>query len=208
MNFRPQLSSLLLCAFLLLVGCGKGDSSNGEGASFGSGEIRWTSFPVELNLETNLYQDAAFQADLQEAVGFWEQRAGKSLFLLKETSRSPNEAYSGSLEDPQAIYFNMIFFFQPWPYAANVAGNTLVRSTGGQIEGGIILLNSETSLCGGDCSGLTGLSRRKLLAHELGHFLGLTHTPIRDDLMFPEILDGADLDNLQVDLTTLDKLTR
>lgn len=208
MIFRPHLSILLLCAFLLLGGCGKEDSNSGEGAAFGSGEIRWTSFPVELNLESDLYQDAEFQADLQEAVGFWETRAGKSLFLLKETTQSPHEAYAGSLEDPQAIYFNMILFFQPWPYAANVAGNTIVRSTGEQIEGGIILLNSETSLCGGDCSGLTGLSRRKLLAHELGHFLGLTHTPIRDDLMFPEILEGADLENLQVDMTTLDKLTR
>lgn len=208
MIFRPHLSILLLCAFLLLGGCGKGDSSNGESATFGSGEIRWTSFPVELNLESSLYQDPEFQSDLLEAVGFWEQRAGKSLFLLQETSRSPNEAFAGSLEDPEAIHFNMIFFFQPWPYAANVAGNTVVRSTGGQIEGGIILLNSETSLCGGDCSGLTGLSRRKLLAHELGHFLGLAHTPIREDLMFPEILDGADLETLQVDLTTLDKLTR
>lgn len=207
MSFRPLQSLIMLCAFIQLFGCGKDGSSNGEGASFGSGDVRWESFPVELNLESSLYQDPQFQADLQEAVGFWETRAGKSLFIVQETYRSPSEAYAGSVDDPEAIYFNLIFFFQPWPYASNVAGNTLVRSTGAKIEGGIIMLNSETSLCGGDCSGLTGLSRRKLLAHELGHFLGLTHTPIREDLMFPEILDGADLDSLQVDITTLKKLT-
>jgi hypothetical protein len=198
--FFPLILALLATH---LVGCGKDPNAGGDEL----GTIRWQNFPVEVQLETSLYQDNDFRADLQDASNFWEQRAGKSLFVYRESSATPKDAYTGNILNPDSVRFNMIFFVSPWPLEGNVAGNTLVRSFDGKIEGAFIMLNGESSFCGGDCTGLSGLSRRKLLAHELGHFLGLDHTPVRENLMFPEILDGAALDSLQVDVQSLNRLT-
>lgn len=205
MKIHPAFSLIVALFALHLVGCGKDPTSEGGAAA---GTIRWQSFPVEIQLESSLYQDNDFRADLQEASSYWEQRAGKSLFVYRESSASPSAAYTGNILDPDSVRFNMIFFVSPWPLDANVAGNTLVRSFDGKIEGAYIMLNGESSFCGGDCTGLTGLSRRKLLAHELGHLIGLDHTPVRENMMFPEILEGAELDSLQVDVSRLQILTQ
>jgi hypothetical protein len=205
-RFLPYFALFLSLA---LSGCGKSPSNTQiDEVKYGDGSIRWENFPVEIQVESKLMEDSDFAQDLEDAIQFWDSKAGKPLIQLKQTSETlSTNAFVGKIEDPENILFSSIFFYDPWPFEKNVAGNTIIRSSGGKFQAGLILLNSETALCGGDCTELSGLSRRKLLAHELGHFIGLDHSSDKENLMYPEILSGGSLDAVQVDSLTLQKLT-
>lgn len=198
----PLLAILL--AVLTLTACAKEKKAhNGV-----EGDNRWENFPVTVRADEFLLNDGLAQEDLLAAVKFWEERAGRQLFHIG-VWRSGVAPYSGEASDPSDILENVIFFQNPWPFEERIAGKTILISKDGIIQKAAVFLNTKTALCSGLCIDEPGrTSRRKLLAHELGHFLGFPHIDDRSNVMYPEILPGGSLDEVSADIVLLRNLTR
>lgn len=199
----------LLLLPLLLAGCGKEEDSRSV-AELGNGDIRWASFPVEVKVDAALLTDSDAYDDLSKAITYWEQKAGKPLFIIKGPwdSTTMGLPYSGAPDNPGSLVDNVIFLQTPWPFDPAIRGKTIVHSNQGAIENSVVLLSASSHYCSGNCLGDTSsVSRRKLIAHELGHFIGFGHSSSASDLMYPEILTFDTLDSLEVDSLLLEKLT-
>jgi hypothetical protein len=193
MRHGRQFSFLMSFFFLLLSACGKKYD----------GPPRWDSFPVTIYTDPNVVKDAQAHSDFQDAMHFWEQIVGKQLFDYRGDWNG--QVYSGG----DSISQNSLFAQSPWSYASNIAAQTIVLSQSSQIQGAVIMVNPNTSFCGGDCTGQrSSTSMRKVFAHELGHFIGLSHVQDTSNIMYPDALPGGSLQNLSVDLNTLQQLVQ
>jgi hypothetical protein len=173
----------------------------------GSHNGGWTSFPVPLYVEPSLTNSASFNADFQEAMTFWETKAGKKLFDFKGAYTSTDNPYVGSPTNPESVTTNVVFFQTPWPFANSIVGQTMVTSASSTIQAAMIMINPATSFCTGDCINQPNLtSERKVLAHELGHFLGLQHVEDQTNLMYPTSLPGGSLGDVTIDEATFKTL--
>ncbi len=148
------------------------------------------------------------------AIAFWEQRAGKTLFTISSWPASALP-YTGSVTDPDTLLDNVIYLLKPWPnsgdWNSQIAGKTVIHSEGAGIRHAVVFLNGETTLCDADCKNEgenQETSRRRLIAHELGHFLGFVHVSDRENIMYPTIQPGGDLDTETIDVDLLRRLTR
>lgn len=200
---------LLLLLLPLMVGCGKDEESSRTLAELGSGDIRWASFPVEIKVDEKILSDSDAYSDLTNAIAYWERKAGKRLFLVGGSWESMRAPYSGAPSNPNRLLDNVIFLELNWPFDPSVKAKTIVHSSHGTIENSVVLLSGNGHYCPGNCLGdPSSVSRRKLIAHELGHFIGFGHSSSTDDLMYPEILTFSPLDSLEVDAQLLEKLTK
>jgi hypothetical protein len=199
---------VVLLSLVFLGGCGK---QYDEDATLGSGKLRWSSFPVRIQADSSLFDGGPAEQDLRAAVSFWETRAGKQLFELG-TWPSGQAPYVGEVTHPQSLLGNAIFFQNPWPnfgdWGPEIAGRTIVNSTKGSITHAVVFLNAETNLCSDLCATEGGTSRRRLIAHELGHFLGFAHVQDMANIMFPTIQVGGSLDSETIDSDLLRRLTQ
>ena len=135
-----------------------------------------------------MVKDAQAHSDFQDAMHFWEQIVGKQLFDYRGDWNG--QVYSGG----DSISQNSLFAQSPWSYASNIAAQTIVLSQSSQIQGAVIMVNPNTSFCGGDCTGQrSSTSMRKVFAHELGHFIGLSHVQDTSNIMYPDALPGGSL---------------
>jgi hypothetical protein len=169
----------------------------------GSAHNGWNSFPVPIYVDQSLTSSSTFEADFKEAMSFWETKAGKKLFDYKGAYTGASNPYVGSPSNPDTVTTNVVFFQSPWPFASSIVGQTMVTSASTTIQAAMIMINPTTNFCSGDCNGQYNLtSERKVLAHELGHFLGLQHATDQENLMFPESLPGGSLKTVTIDEVT------
>jgi predicted Zn-dependent protease len=84
---------------------------------------------------------------------------------------------------------------------------TTVQTESEGIQAAMVMINGTQSFCPGDCIRDTRISARKTFAHELGHFIGLSHTENPNDIMFPDASPGGNINHLSVDVATLKVLT-
>lgn len=192
---------LLLFAFVFLLGCGSPRKQS-------SGPIRWASLPVVLYADPAITSSTTTQSDLNEAMSFWESRAGRKLFDFRGAWTGQNPPYTGDAGRPDNLLGNVIYFERSWPFAANIAAQTVVFSQSSDLLSSVIMLNPNINLCAGDCASQSGTSERRVFAHELGHFLGLQHNSNVADIMYPELQPGHSLQSLQIDSAALSQLTR
>ncbi|MGZ3696257.1 MAG: matrixin family metalloprotease [Bdellovibrionota bacterium] len=198
MDGHSRLVLVLFCAFLFTA-CGT--KSKDE-----SGPTRWVSLPVVIYADPGISSNTAAQADLNTAMSFWNSRAGKQLFDYKGAWTGQTPPYTGNPNQPDSLLGNVIYFEHNWPFSTNIAAQTITFSQKNQLLSSVIMLNGTMSLCTGTCTG--GTSELRVMAHELGHFLGLAHSQNTADIMYPEVQSGSSLDSLQVDTATLSQLTR
>ena len=183
---------------LALVGCGTKKNSNGP--------TKWNSFPVALYADPAIVSSANALADLNEAMSFWEGKAGRKLFDFRRDWSGPLPPYTGNPGKPDTLFGNVIYFEHSWPFAQNIAAQTVVFSSDKSMLSSVVMVHVDMGFCQRDCSGSFGTSERKVFAHELGHFLGLQHNNNISDIMYPEVQSGANLDSVQIDSATFSQL--
>ncbi|MGZ3662016.1 MAG: matrixin family metalloprotease [Bdellovibrionota bacterium] len=184
---------ILTVSAITLTGCGNNKNHDSSG-----GATRWQSFPVAIYTDPSIVSNAQSQADFQDAMSFWEEKIGKKIWDYK--GNWSGQAYDGG----NSISENALYVASPWNYASNIAAQTTVLSQSSQIQGAVIMVNPNTSFCGGDCHGNnTSTSMRKVFAHELGHFIGLAHVQDTANIMYPDALPGGSLANEKVDAVAL-----
>ena len=172
-----------------------------------NGATRWRSFPVAVYSDTSIVGTSDSQADLQDAMSFWENKVGRKLFEYKGVWNNSFQPYTGTANNPGTILANVIFFQNPWPASSNVIGQTVVTSLDDQIEHAMIMINPYAEFCSRDCEGkYYANSARKNLAHELGHFLGLKHHQDVGNVMYPILQPGGSMNGVGVDETALIEL--
>ena len=189
------VAPLFVLISILITACGQTPSNS-----------RWQSFPVTIYADSSAINTADKQSDLNDAMNFWEEKAGKKLFNFKGQYSGP-QPYSGSITDPGTVLDNVIFFQNPWPLTPNIIGQTLVSASGGSIQNAMVMINGEANFCTGDCTGQPDSnSQRKNFTHELGHFLGLQHVQDVTNVMYPVIQPGGSLTNVTIDTATFNAL--
>jgi hypothetical protein len=189
---------VVILVFSVLTGCAKEKQSS-------SG---WPSFPVSIYTDPQVVATNANLEDFYAAMEFWEAGAGRKLFDYKG-DWTGSQPFSGSPGHPVGIQANVVLFQSPWPFGANTAGMTTVESSDGAYKGAVVMINPDIPVCTGDCSGeYSRTSEQKLLAHELGHFLGLQHTQDPQDIMYPSLAPGGSLQAVSVNKAALSQVVR
>lgn len=182
--------------FVLLMGCAK-EKEKVSG---------WATFPVTLYTDPAMVATEELRGDFLEAMAYWEAHAGRRLFDYRG-DWAGGSPYSGSPQRPSGIHANVIFFQNPWPFEANTAGMTTSVSSSSGLVGSMIMINPAVQVCSGECHGeWSRTSQRKLLAHELGHFIGLPHTQDPANIMYPSLAPGGSLQGTAVDARALQQV--
>ena len=187
----------LMITMLFTAGCG---AQNGNS--------KWSAFPVTIYAHSSVMSRNGAASDFQDAMNFWENKAGKKLFNYKGVWDSNSQPYTGTPDNPTSVAGNVVFFQNPWTLPMNVAGKTTVFSQAGNISGAIVMINPEIPLCTGDCTYQTVTSQRKDFTHELGHFLGLQHSGDINNIMYPTLQAGGALDSVNIDTLTFQQLVQ
>lgn len=192
---RPKLFWIALTICVFFAGCGSGKKENESGVT------RWGSFPVPIYTDPAVVSNAQVATEFRTAMAFWEQKVGKQVFDYRGNWNG--QAYTGG-----GISQNALFTQSPWNYASNIAAQTITISQKSTIQSAVIMVNPGTQFCNGECSGQENLtSIRKVFTHELGHFIGLSHSNDAANVMYPTALPGGSIDQLTVDMGTLSQLT-
>lgn len=194
---------LVILAGLILAACQQQRQTVTSG-----GEGRWAELPVALNVSQEIYDSQAAMTDIAAAMEFWEERAGRRLFDLRGPWNAAPSPVVGDLSNPSFVHTNIIFFPTSWPIAFEVAGKTTILTQGEHFSQGYVALNRDRTYCFGSCEyDYFRVGFRRLVTHELGHFIGLNHVNDNANIMAPALASGGNLDSAQVDMAALSRLT-
>ncbi len=164
--------------------------------SSASGITKWDSFPVVIYAEESIATNTNNLVDFKEALAFWEEKAGRKLFDYRVALPSFN------------IFENIVFFQNPWTLSSNIAGQTTTVTMGDSIQSSTIVINPGLNYCNADCVGKPyAISLKKVLTHEVGHFLGLDHANDNKNIMYPTLQSGGSLTSVTADSKSLFALT-
>jgi hypothetical protein len=163
----------------------------------------WGGYPIPIYSDAEITSTEEGARDFQAALAFWEQGAEQKLFDYLGVWQG-DSPYTGTPSSVTGILANVIFFLNPWPLDPYTAGQTVITKSKRGFHGAVIMLNPQIPLCGGDCRGdYSQTSRQKLIAHELGHFIGLGHIPEENNIMNPVLTPGGSLLEVSVDRVQL-----
>ncbi|MCO5142977.1 MAG: M10 family metallopeptidase domain-containing protein [Oligoflexia bacterium] len=191
-----------LISSVLLFSCGTKEEKK-------AASKQWASFPVAIYADSAILADGNAQSDFFDAIDFWDSHAGRKVFDYRGAWDTQTSPYVGDALNPSAIIANVVFLQSPWNFSSNIAGQTVILFNSSGIHGSMIMINPNVPFCTGDCPGNFGTSRRKVFAHELGHFIGLDHNSNDpSNIMYPQIQPGGSLNALQIDSTSLQNLVR
>ena len=98
---------------------------------------------------------------------------------------------------------NQAFEQDQWTYSEQVLAVNIRLETVSEITKSIITVNNDYPFCYGNCP--TEVSFEKVIAHEMGHFMGLSHSEISGDLMFANY-QMSTLSSTPTDLAELRKI--
>ncbi len=172
----------------------------------GAPHAGWKDLPVPIYADAKLTGSSGMMSDLKDAFAFWDAKAGRQVFEFRGEWKG-GQPYAGDPTKPSEILGNVIFFANPWPYAANFVGMTTVQNSSEGTEAAMVMINGTTSFCNGDCEkDYFQISSRKTLAHELGHFIGMDHNRNKGDIMYPDAQPGGQIDHLTIDIEALKKI--
>lgn len=195
----------ILCLSLSLVACGQGGGGEEGGDAVVSGlgqAAKWPAFPVEIYIDQRTRDIPGAEQDLLDAIDFWEDKIGFQVFDYKGVFAGAKPV-TGGLPDVRAATANQSFFLSPWNSGAAVLGLNIRLQIGSTIIRSIIAINDDQTFCYGTCGPADPVAFKKVIAHELGHFLGLGHSNNANDVMFAFYSPTLDLATADVEFAEL-----
>jgi hypothetical protein len=200
------LFSCLLFLCLSLFGCGAGGKSE-EKTDGQSGRARWQSFPVEIYIDDKIASSPEATADVLAAIEFWETKASRQLFVFRG-EWAGRQLIEGGLANPFKSPVNQAFHQSEWPYETSVLAMNMRVERQGKIEKSLISINDNYSFCFGLCARTSAVSFRKVVTHEMGHFLGFNHHDDPSNVMFAFYRGDQPLSTMKVDWAAVSELIR
>lgn len=223
MPFSPLFKLIyLLFIIFLSTHCKKDDSSSAtsagnasSGSNNSTGTVailsnspRWESLDLDLKISTDF--DLS-EHDLFISMGeLWENAAGLNFFNFAPTYNKDYDDLMGFLDDEMGIY-SSTSWYPDLPATALAVTQYYGQRTGSVtflMHADIIVNDSGKYALSSFATTPTGhYDLPTIMLHELGHFIGVPHTPVSNSVMYPYI-KSATMNRALTELDTKDLRTR
>lgn len=158
-----------------------------------------------INYENCTLPEDELNAAIDDAMTVWNNVPSNRIRLSRgaRSETSAAEAYASNAEDPPLIICDPSFGSTLGIETDNIPGVGGVSLENGRINYGYLLLNSQIGQ-GADIQNLTSTTLRVVIAHEIGHVLGLGHSDDTEALMY---YNAGYKEELRLSLDDVDGIT-